>query len=180
MGSAQGSQASELATFGGATLGAAVGLIAMLSLGNSLMDIPLDKPGRFLLPPAGALMGALVGYQLSETEAGRPGSEAALNGTQLALILGGAALGSVLGIAAVVWIDDDPYYPSPFHAEDKPIRYVLPPAGAIVGGLVGYALSTHVAGPSSARAGSEGAQVRLRSSVSPLPGGGMLSVVGRF
>jgi len=68
-----------------------------------------------------------------------------------------------------MWINDDFYYPTPFLIEDKPFRFLLPPVGAILGGLAGYGLSTLVDGPSSYCAG-----------VSPMPGGGMLSVMGRF
>jgi hypothetical protein len=177
MGDAQGTQASWLATLGGATLGSTLGLVVMLSI-DGLMEIPLGKPFRFLFPPAGALVGALLGFQLSRTE-GAP-SRLELTGTQVALMLGGATLGTAGGIAAMMLINDAFYYPTPFLLEDKPWRFLLPPAGAILGAWGGYALSNLMTGPSVGRATSESARVRIISGVAPLPGGGMVSVMGRF
>jgi hypothetical protein len=174
MGAAQGSQASWLATFGGATLGSTLGLVVILSTEN-LRNTGFDKPFPFLVPPAGALVGALVGYQLSRTA--HSASRFPLNGTQVALMLGGATLGSIGGIAAVFLINDFFYYPTPFLGEDKPWRFLLPLAGAGLGAWGGYALGTLVTGPSQ---DSAAAPVRMISGVAPLPGGGMVSVVGRF
>jgi hypothetical protein len=177
MGAAQGSQAHWVATFGGATLGSSLGLVGMLSVGR-LMDPVLDKPSRFFLPPAGALVGALMGYQFTRAE--RSSGMFALDGTQVAFLLSGATLGTAGGIVAMLAINGSFYYPTPFLLEDKPYRFLVPLAGAALGALVGYELGSQGAGPSSRRAASEAAQVRILSGVAPLPGGGMVSVVGRF
>ncbi len=177
MGAAQGSQANWMATFGGATLGSSLGLVGMLSA-QRLMDPVLDRPALFFLPPAGALVGSLMGYQFTRAE--RSSGMFALDGTQVAFILSGTTLGTAGGIVAMLVINDSFYYPTPFLLEDKPYRFLVPLAGAALGALVGYELGSLGAGPSPRRAASEAAQVRILSGVTPLPGGGMLSVVGRF
>lgn len=179
MGAAQGGHARWPATLGGATLGSALGLAVLLSTGR-LMDPIVDAPVRFFIPPVGALVGALVGYQLSRVEADSAAPSFGLNGTQVSLILGGATLGSAAGIAGMLLINDSFYYPTPFLLEDKPYRFLLPLAGAALGALVGYQGSKAVAGLSSGSAASEGAHVSLLSGVAPMPGGGMVSVGGRF
>jgi hypothetical protein len=177
MGAAQGSQASWLATFGGATLGASLGLVGLVSI-DRIEETLLTSPSRFLLPSAGALAGSLLGYQLTRAE--RSSGRLALNGTQVAFILSGATLGTAAGIVTMLLINDSFRTPTPFYSGAEPFRFLVPLVGAGLGALAGRDLGNRVAGPSAGRSTTEGAQVRILSGVAPLPGGGMVSMVGRF
>lgn len=177
MDAAYGRRANAWATLGGAALGSTLGMVVLLS-SVDLMNTGFDEPLPLLLPPVGALVGALVGHQLAGTElASGPFS---LNETQVTLMLGGATLGSALGIAGVFLINDFFYFPTPFLLEDQPWRFLLPPAGALLGAGAGYLLAPKGAGASTRGATTEAGQVRIISGVAPLPGGGMISLLGRF